>query len=145
MNQSFFENIQFRIRIRKQKRETNAMFSSNLIISLTFKGLYLMSFLYIVSLRRPSVTFKAVVGNCNSVQPEMITLCYKTSLPTLLSQYKLEDIYNTDEFGLFYQCLPNKTFHLKSDKCSGGKYSKIRFIVLAAANAVGSNVCDWKI
>ena len=30
----------------------------------------------------------------------------ETTLPTFLSNYKLENIFNTDEFGLFYQCLP---------------------------------------
>ena len=70
----------------------------------------------------------------------MIASWYETSLPTLFSQYKLEDIYNADEFGIFYQCLPNETFHLKSDKCSGGKHSKIRITGLAAANAVGDKL-----
>ena len=70
----------------------------------------------------------------------MIASWYETSLLTLLSQYKLADLYNADEFGIFYQCLPNKTFHLKSDKCSGGKYSKIRIAGLAAANAVGDKL-----
>ena len=46
---------------------------------------------------------------------EIIASWYETSLPTLLSQHNSEDIYNADEFGLFYQCLPNKTVHLKSD------------------------------
>ena len=36
-----------------------------------------------------------------------------------------------------YQCLPNKTLHLKSERCSGGKNSKIRITGLAAVNAVG--------
>ena len=70
----------------------------------------------------------------------MVASWYETTLPTLLSQYKLEDIYNADEFGLFYQYLPNKTLHLKSDKCSGGKLSKIRISGLTAANAVGSKL-----
>ena len=70
----------------------------------------------------------------------MVASWYETTLPTLLSQYKLEDIYNADEFGLFYQCLPNKTLHLKSDKCSGGKLSKIRITALTAANAVSSKL-----
>ena len=70
----------------------------------------------------------------------MVASWYETTLPTLLSQYKLEDIYNADEFGLFYQCLPNKTLHLKSNKCSGGKLSKIRITGLTAANAVGSKL-----
>ena len=67
----------------------------------------------------------------------MIASWYETFLSTLLSQYKLEDTYNADEFGIFHQCLPNKTFHLKSDKCPGGKHSKLRITGLAAANAVG--------
>ena len=59
----------------------------------------------------------------------------ETTLPTVLSRYPLENIFNADEFGLFYQCLPNKTLHLKGEKCSGGKHSKIRLTGLAAGNA----------
>ena len=36
------------------------------------------------------------------------------------------NIFNADEFGLFYQSLSNKTLHLKGEKYSGGKRSKIR-------------------
>ena len=75
----------------------------------------------------------------------MIASWYKNSLPTLLSQYKLEDIYNADEFDLFYQCLPNKTFHLKSNKCSGGNYSEMIIIGLGAANAVGDKLAIFVI
>ena len=86
------------------------------------------------------MTFKTVVGESNSVQPEMVASWFETTLPTILSNYKLNDIFNADEFGLFYQCLRNKTFHLKSEKCSGGKNSKIRITGLAAANAVGDKL-----
>ena len=37
----------------------------------------------------------------------------------------------------FYQCLPNKMYQLKSEKCSGGKLSKIRITGMAAASATG--------
>ena len=60
----------------------------------------------------------------------------ETTLPTILSNYKLEDIFNADEFGLFYQCLPDKTYHLKGEKCSGEKKSKIRLTEIAAASAI---------
>ena len=46
----------------------------------------------------------------NSVTPEMVNAWSETSLPTLLYNYDLKDIYKTDEFGLFYQCVPNKTY-----------------------------------
>ena len=38
----------------------------------------------------------------------------------------------------FYQCLPNKSYQLKSEKCYGKKLSKIRITGMAAANAM----CD---
>ena len=40
----------------------------------------------------------------------------------------------------FFQCLPNKTFHFKKDKGSGGKYSKVRLTGMAAGNAKGERL-----
>ena len=37
----------------------------------------------------------------------------ETHLPTVLSKYKLEGIFNTDEFGLLFQALSNKALELK--------------------------------
>ena len=68
----------------------------------------------------------------------MTSSWYETTLPTILSNYKLEDIFNADQFGLFYQCLPDKTCHLKRKKCSWGKKSKIT--VMAAASATGEKL-----
>ena len=63
-----------------------------------------------------------IIGNkCKSVTDEMTNSWNETTLPTILSGYKLEDIFKTGEFGLFYQCLPDKTYHLKGKKCSGGE------------------------
>ncbi|XP_068734441.1 tigger transposable element-derived protein 6-like [Montipora capricornis] len=57
----------------------------------------------------------------------------QTTLPTILSSYNLADIYNADEFGLFSQALSEKSLHVKSEKCVGGKHSK---------NLVDGNRCD---
>ena len=46
---------------------------------------------------------------CNT---EMVNAWSETSLPTLLYNYDLKDIYNAGEFGQFYQCVPNKTYQL---------------------------------
>ena len=70
-----------------------------------------------------------------SVTDEMTAPWTETTLPTILSRYPLENIFNADEFGLFFQCLPNKTLHLKRKKCSSGKHSKVRLTGLAAGNA----------
>ena len=62
------------------------------------------------------------------------------NVPTLFSNYDLKGIYSADEFGLFYWCLPSKTYQLKSEKCYGGMLSKIRITGMAAANATGDKI-----
>ena len=69
---------------------------------------------------------KPSLAKANAVTPEM--------LPTLLTNYSLKDIYNADEFELFFRCLPDKSYQLISEKCSRGKHSKIRITGLAAGN-----------
>ena len=61
-------------------------------------------------------------------------------LPTLLFNYKLEDILNADEFDLFYQCLPSSTCHLSREKCFGGKSSKVRLTGMAVTSAAGERL-----
>ena len=58
----------------------------------------------------------------------------------LLSNYNLRDIFNADKFGLFHQFLPGKTFHLKGEKCSGGKHCKVRLTGIAAVNVYGEKL-----
>ena len=87
-----------------------------------------------------NVSFKTVSGESKAVMPEMVAGWNERTLPTLLSNYDLENIYNPGEFGLFYQYLPDKSYQLKTDKCSGSKKSKIRITCLAAANFVGNKL-----
>ena len=84
---------------------------------------------------RRNITFKNVSEESNSVTPEMVTAGKETSLPTLLSNYDLNDIYNADESGLFYKYMTNKTCQFKSEKCSGGKLGKV--------NWHDSSECCW--
>ena len=70
----------------------------------------------------------------------MVNAWSETSLPTLLYNYDLKDIYNADEFALFYQCVPNKIYQLKPEKCSGGKLSQVRITGMASANAAGEKL-----
>ena len=64
----------------------------------------------------------------------------ETHLPTMLSRYKLQDIFNADKFGLFLQALPNKTLELKAEKCTGGKYNKVRLTGITVASAAGEKL-----
>ena len=75
-----------------------------------------------------------------SVTDEMIAPWTETTLPIILSRYPLANIFNADEFGLFYQCLPYKTLHLKREKCYGGKHSQVHLTGLADGNAYGERL-----
>ena len=70
----------------------------------------------------------------------MVSPWKETSLPTLLSNHDLKDIYNADEFGLFYQMHSEKSLHLKKEQCIGGKQSKVRITGMAASNASGDKI-----
>ena len=89
---------------------------------------------------RNNVSFKTVSGENTAVTPEMAAGSNEAILPTLLSNYGIENIYNVDDFELFYHCLSHKYYSLKTEKCSGGKHSKIRITGLAAADGVGDKL-----
>ena len=79
--------------------------------------LHVVVILNFVLFCRYDISFKTISGEVKSVTEEMTAPWLETILPTILSRYPLENIFNGDEFGLFFQCLPNKTFHFKKDKC----------------------------
>ena len=81
---------------------------------------------------RHGVAFKAIASEAQSCTLEM-TASWKLN-------YALRDKFNADEFGLFYKALPDKSMHLKSEDCVGGKCSKVRLTGLAAASATGEKL-----
>ena len=76
----------------------------------------------------------------SAVTEEITAPWNETTLPTWLSNYKLENVFNADEFGLFDQCLPTKTYHLSREKCSGEKTSKVQLTGMEAASATGEKL-----
>ena len=64
---------------------------------------------------------QTIFGESKVVNTEMTPPQKETTLPTLLSSYESDDIFNADDFGFFYQYLPSKAFHLPAEKCFGGK------------------------
>ena len=62
-----------------------------------------------------------------------------TKLQDLIKDYAPEDRYNADETGLFYKCLPSKTFNISGQKCFNGEKSKERLTVLFAVNELGTH------
>ena len=61
---------------------------------------------------------------------------WKKRLETILEGYELKDVFNA-ETGVFYRDLPNKSFVVQGETCSGGK--KIQ----AAPYLVGRIQCYW--
>lgn len=87
---------------------------------------------------RKGITFRRVCGEAASVCDETVKEWTENTLPDILSQYDPNDVFNCDETGLFYKCLPSKTLALKSDKWAGGKIAKDRITVHICANVTGS-------
>ena len=57
-----------------------------------------------------NVSFKTASGKSKVITPKMVAGWNEATLPTLLSNYGLENIYNADEFRLFYHRLPDKSY-----------------------------------
>ena len=89
---------------------------------------------------RHKISQKVIGGECKSAADEMTSSWNETTLSTILSNYKLEVTFNAGEFGLFYQCLPDKTYHLKREKCTEGKKSKVRVTKMVAPSATGEKL-----
>ena len=94
---------------------------------------------------RHGITFKEVSGESKKVTKEMTAPWQETTLPTILARYQLKDIFNADEFGLFYEALPSKSLHFGGKCCSGEKHSKVPLTEMAASNALGEKISMFAI
>ena len=88
---------------------------------------------------RKGIHFREISGEAHSVNPEAVDAWKSTILPQLLRDYSPEDIYNTDETGLFYKMQPSKSLVYKDEDGRGGKASKSRITVLTTANMTGTH------
>jgi hypothetical protein len=79
-----------------------------------------------------------VCGEANGVNPEAVVAWKDTALLRLMAKYSPRDIFSADEFGLFYNMLPDKTYTFKGASCKGIKVNKERITVLVCANLDGT-------
>ena len=93
---------------------------------------------------RHGTTFKEVSGEWENVIKEMAAPWEEKILSTMLARYQLKDIFNADQFSLFYGALPPKSLHFWGKPCSGGKHGKVRLTGMATSNNLreDTNVCD---
>lgn len=87
--------------------------------------------------KRHDLAFKKVCGESASVSKEVCKE-WKSQLESLLNGYDPNDVFNADETGLFFKCLPDKTLTFKNEKCHGGKHSKERLTILLCTNSTGT-------
>lgn len=59
------------------------------------------------------------------------------NIANIFSKYKLNGIFNSDKFALFYRLLPNKTNYLLDKKYSGGEKNKVKLTGVAATSVTG--------
>lgn len=85
--------------------------------------------------RRNDIVFKSTPGESASVDHKSAA-AWMMSLDPIIAEYDPQNIFNVDETGLFFKCLPNETFAFKGDPCFGGKKSKERVTILVGANMV---------
>ena len=85
------------------------------------------------------ITFKCISGESAAVAQELMTEWKDSSLPAILQEYALRDIYNMDETGIFYRLTPDRTLTFKGDSCHDGKKSKERITAAVCANMDGSD------
>jgi hypothetical protein len=81
--------------------------------------------------------YRKVCVDANSVNPEVVAWKDATLLH-LMAKYSPKDIINADEFGLFDNLLPAKTYTFKGASCKGIKFNKERITVLVCVNFDGT-------
>ncbi|GBM26417.1 Tigger transposable element-derived protein 4 [Araneus ventricosus] len=86
--------------------------------------------------KRHGLSQKSICGESADV-PEEVCVCWMQKIPEVLQEFSQQNIFITDETGLFFKCLPTKTLAFKGDKCFGGKKSKQRITVLLCAIMTG--------
>ena len=89
---------------------------------------------------RHSIVAKILHGKAAVVAPEAVENWRNNTLAAIQREYRLEDIYNADEMGLFWRLLPDRTLDFRKQNCSGGKKAKDRVTVLVGSNAMGAKL-----
>lgn len=83
---------------------------------------------------RYSLIYCQICGEVESINEEDATSWKEI----VLKNFSPHDVFNADEFGLFFKLTPKKSLVYKLDKCHDEKLNKERLTVLVCTNADGS-------
>ncbi|GBM58766.1 hypothetical protein AVEN_179319-1 [Araneus ventricosus] len=64
------------------------------------------------------ISFKAVCGESGAVNIQAADE-WRKHLKEIIQEKKQKNIFNVDETGRFYKCIPNKILAFKREACSG--------------------------
>ena len=87
---------------------------------------------------RHNIKFRSICGENAAVDQEVCDDWKQRKLLPVLRMFDPSNIFNTDETGLYWRLLPDKTHAVTGEVCTGGKKSKERVTVLVCANMSGS-------
>ncbi|XP_054720672.1 uncharacterized protein LOC129230299 [Uloborus diversus] len=76
--------------------------------------------------KRYGIKYRQISGEAEAADDDNIAPWIENLLPNLLKDYAPEDVYNADEFGLFFKLMPDKSLVLKDEKCHGVLKQKYR-------------------
>ena len=88
---------------------------------------------------RNNIVFKKTSGESADVSQDTVKNWVEKRFPQISKGYSLRDQYNFDEFGLFFNLLPDKSMVQTSEDAHGNKQSKARVTVLIGSNGDGSD------
>jgi hypothetical protein len=91
--------------------------------------------------KRSGLVYRKVCGEANSVNPDEVVAWKDTTPLYLMAKYSPKDTFSSDEFGLFYNMLPDKIYTFKGANCKGIKVNKERITVLVCANWMAQRNC----
>ena len=89
---------------------------------------------------RHSIVCKRLHGEAAAVDNHATESWFSDRLPELLQEFSPDNIFNADETGLFFKCLPDRTHAFKDEMCAGGKRAKDRISVLVTASMTGEKL-----
>ena len=94
--------------------------------------------------KRHNIRMSTLSGEAADVS-EGVVEDWGRRLDSVCKGYRLQDIFNADETGLFYRALPTKSMSVKGEEAKGGKKSKERITVLLACSAEGEKLMPFVI
>lgn len=88
--------------------------------------------------KRTGMKWRCLTGDAAEADEQVAHDWIENVFVPLMAQYDENNVFNADEAGLFYKCLPGKTMAFKDDKCLNGKNSKERITIMVCSNMTGT-------